>query len=84
MHSVVNYNFYRDTIVSIVANSRSPKLCELIHLRGGGMDTIKPEKAQQILNNAGLVVSLDQATAILEFLTNLANISISVYLISDD
>ena len=48
------------------------------------MEAIKAEKAQQILKDAGLIVSIEQASAILEFLTTLANIAISVYLDSDD
>jgi len=48
------------------------------------MESIKPEKAQQILKEAGLIVTLEQAAAILVFLNTLANISISVYLVSDN
>lgn len=44
------------------------------------MEPIKPEKAQEILKNSGLEISLDEAKIILEFLNNLANISLAVYL----
>ena len=48
------------------------------------MNPIKPEKAQQLLNKAGLNVSIEQATAILLFLNNLADIAITVYLSPDN
>ncbi len=48
------------------------------------MEPIKPEKALQILTDSGLQVSLEEAGIILEFLNNLANIAISVYLTRDD
>ena len=44
------------------------------------MESIKPEKAQQMLKQAGLEVTIEQAAKILEFLNNLAEISIAVYL----
>jgi hypothetical protein len=48
------------------------------------MEGISVEKAQQILQDSGLSVSIEQAATILEILSTLANIAISVYLISDD
>lgn len=48
------------------------------------MEKIKSEKAHRVLLDAGLNVSIEQTRAILEFLNNLANIAISVYLLSDN
>ena len=48
------------------------------------MEPINAEKAQKILQEKGLTVSLEQAIAILNFLNNLANIAISVYLLPDN
>ena len=48
------------------------------------MESMKPEKAQEILRDAGLEVSLDKAKAILKFLELIAEISIEVYLNGGD
>jgi hypothetical protein len=42
--------------------------------------TIKPERAVQMLKEDGLVVTIEQANIILEFLYKLADIALSQYL----
>ena len=41
---------------------------------------LRPEKAREILERSGLVVSLDQARLVLEFLQQLADITATQYL----
>ena len=44
------------------------------------MESIKPEKALEILTRAGYNTTLQQAAVILEFLNKLAEISLAVYI----
>ena len=44
------------------------------------MSTISPEQAQKILSDGGLKVTLEQATAILDFLNKMSQITLEVYM----
>lgn len=44
------------------------------------LTTVSPEQAQKILSDEGLDVTLEQATAILDFLNKMAQITIEVYI----
>jgi hypothetical protein len=44
------------------------------------MEKLTPQKVQEMLRERGTVVTLEQATAILDFFRKLANIAISNYL----
>ncbi|WP_173820310.1 hypothetical protein [Niastella vici] len=44
------------------------------------MEKLTPQKVQEMLRQRGTIVTLEQATAILNFIRKLANIAISNYL----
>jgi hypothetical protein len=48
------------------------------------LSTISPQQAQKILSDGGLEVTLEQATAILQFLNKMAQITLDVYMVKPE